>query len=334
MATNPRFPNAQEGISVGLPAPSHAYYNWFRTLNDAVNNGTISVDAANSLITALSARVDALEGGGSADDLLAALYGTNGIGVFGDITSGVEIRGPDLTAIRQSIPPGRDGDDGEDSYIPGPKGDKGDTGPAGSGGGGMTIIVQEDHYDDVWPFPGPKGDTGAAGGGGGSGYSEGTSFPGSPSNNDKYFRTDLDKLCFYDGTRWLTVAEFPVAGTQYSSPPFSSTNTGHTRYSVPSAANLYLTRVTMYLYVLTTSSGTQYWTFNLYQYTSAEAQIGGTLGTASTISQAANTIVRNDVTLNVALDSTARAFYPIFTKVSTPGNLYPAYTIWAREIIT
>ena len=324
MSVDPNLPGQHGELVTPDFRPTRWWYDWFRRVHARLVATEATATAASEAVAAIPA----------SNPTIINPSGT--IGVYGDPDTGytLEVSDEVLALGRVPGPPGRDGEDGADSYVPGPKGDKGDTGPAGSGGGGMTIIVQEDHYDDVWPFPGPKGDTGAAGGGGGSGYSEGTSFPGSPSNNDKYFRTDLDKLCFYDGTRWLTVAEFPVAGTQYSSPPFSSTNTGHTRYSVPSAANLYLTRVTMYLYVLTTSSGTQYWTFNLYQYTSAEAQIGGTLGTASTISQAANTIVRNDVTLNVALDSTARAFYPIFTKVSTPGNLYPAYTIWAREIIT
>lgn len=178
-------------------------------------------------------------------------------------------------------------------------------------------------------------DTEIAGVGGG-GIASGTSNPGSPSNNDLFYRTDLDKLIFYNGSIWLTVAEFPLPALQFDAlPPYSSTRTGPIRWNIPTGANLFLTRLACTFYVLTTSSGTQYWTLNLYQYTAAEAQIGSSLGTASTVSQAANQYIRQtDIALNVALDSTARVVYPVLTKVSTPGNLYPTMQLWAREIIT
>jgi hypothetical protein len=37
-----------------------------------------------------------------------------------------------------------------------------------------------------------------------------TTFPGSPANNDLYYRTDLDLLFFYDGTRWLSTNVFTM----------------------------------------------------------------------------------------------------------------------------
>lgn len=49
--------------------------------------------------------------------------------------------------------------------------------------------------------------TAAANGSGGGGISTGTSFPGSPSDNDLFYRTDLDMLFFYNSasTHWLSV---------------------------------------------------------------------------------------------------------------------------------
>src|SRR5690242_7883896 len=41
-------------------------------------------------------------------------------------------------------------------------------------------------------------------------YLAGSSFPGSPATNDLYYRTDRAKLYYYDGTRWLTVEEYPL----------------------------------------------------------------------------------------------------------------------------
>ena len=41
---------------------------------------------------------------------------------------------------------------------------------------------------------------------GGSHYTKGTTFPGGPSTNDEYYRTDVrgGMLFFYDGTRWVS----------------------------------------------------------------------------------------------------------------------------------
>jgi hypothetical protein len=38
----------------------------------------------------------------------------------------------------------------------------------------------------------------------------GTSFPGSPADNDLFYRTDLDMLFFYNGTRWLSEQLFTM----------------------------------------------------------------------------------------------------------------------------
>lgn len=95
MANN--LPNAFEGITPNAP-PSRAYYNFFRTLQDAIDSGTISTSTADALVAALAVRVAAVESGGTAAQLLAVMFGTNGVGVFGDIASGVEIRGPGFPA--------------------------------------------------------------------------------------------------------------------------------------------------------------------------------------------------------------------------------------------
>jgi hypothetical protein len=49
--------------------------------------------------------------------------------------------------------------------------------------------------------------------GGGGGIPSGTSFPGSPTNNDLFYRTDRDLIYFYDGTRWLTTQMFTLNHT-------------------------------------------------------------------------------------------------------------------------
>jgi hypothetical protein len=173
--------------------------------------------------------------------------------------------------------------------------------------------------------------------GSGGGISSGTSFPGSPSNNDLYYRTDLDLLCFYDsgGSRWMTVNEYTLSGTQVSLGVHSVTAVDPTTFPVPSDYNIFVTRIALSMFVLTTNSATQYWTASFSQFNSAGAAIGGVLGsTKSTISAAANTYIRYDIDVNTALDANARIIYPTFTKVSTAGNLYPAYSVLYRKIIT
>lgn len=60
---------------------------------------------------------------------------------------------------------------------------------------------------------------------GGSGISSGTSFPGSPSDNDLFYRTDRDLFYFYDGTRWLTVTLYREVMSAENAQPFSASAT-------------------------------------------------------------------------------------------------------------
>jgi hypothetical protein len=60
-------------------------------------------------------------------------------------------------------------------------------------------------FDDTTP-----GERTISSSGGGGGVSSGTSFPGSPSTDDQFYRTDRNIHYFYDGTRWLSVQQFAV----------------------------------------------------------------------------------------------------------------------------
>ncbi len=66
--------------------------------------------------------------------------------------------------------------------------------PSGGDVGQVLKKQSDDDFDYDW-----GADSGAGGG-----YDEGTGFPGSPSANDKFYRTDRNILYFYDGTRWLS----------------------------------------------------------------------------------------------------------------------------------
>lgn len=83
----------------------------------------------------------------SGDDLLAAMYGTRGVDIFGSVASGVEIRGPDLTGITaQQGPPGRDGEEVDTWPMPGIRGERGER------GGTSLVMVDADEQGEPWPM--------------------------------------------------------------------------------------------------------------------------------------------------------------------------------------
>jgi hypothetical protein len=120
------------------------WYEFLRRFQSLLDQGIVTEAQATSLTSAWGARLAALETGGTAQDLLDVLYGTNGIQVLGSLESGVEIRGPD--GSRHTVIPGPPGEPGEDSWVPGPKGDKGDKGERG------PVAWQDTEVSEPWPL--------------------------------------------------------------------------------------------------------------------------------------------------------------------------------------
>lgn len=93
-----------------------------------------------------------------------------------------------------------------------------------------------------------------------NGLGGGSAFPASPSTGALFYRTDIDFLCFYDGTRWLTVHEYEAGlevVTTTSSPVSASYVANRTDYAP------YVTRTTMATNVAATNDGSNYWTVNI-----------------------------------------------------------------------
>jgi len=101
--------------------------------------------------------------------------------------------------------------------------------------------------------------------GGGTDLHPGTSFPGSPANNDLCYRTDRDLLYFYDGTRWLTVNEYQIDAAFLGTSGISADNAGAFLFPVLSDGSIYLTKFFANTYV----SATAIWLVELYAVASA-----------------------------------------------------------------
>jgi len=168
-----------------------------------------------------------------------------------------------------------------------------------------------------------------------SGYAEGTSFPASPALNDKFYRTDLNLLCFYDGTRWLTAQEYALpSGLSEGANSFFNVSSAFTswRAAVRSDFELYLTRWAVTSRVQTTNDGSNYYTVNLdYQNAATTASL---IASFSTNADAASTIVQHDQQIDAALDASAVNIIVVISKTGTPGACHVIPALYYRLIVT
>jgi hypothetical protein len=166
-------------------------------------------------------------------------------------------------------------------------------------------------------------------------WSEGTSFPAGPATNDKFYRTDLNLLCYYDGTQWLTVQEYEVSGIVGSAVllPASVTAPGLLRWPVRQDFRLYLCRLSIQTFVGSPNTGSANWTVALIGY-NASLSVVATYATLSTSGNAADNWVGNDQIINTAVGSTVKEMQLNITKVGSPGLIYPVAGIVYRLIVT
>lgn len=163
----------------------------------------------------------------------------------------------------------------------------------------------------------------------------GTAFPASPPTSSRFFRTDLGFDCYYDGTRWLTVAEYstPLIGSD-NSVAFASRGTSgflqYGRFRIDYAP--YITRVVVATNVATTNNGTNYWTIKI-QGVNTNFTAGTDLWTFNTSADSVATWTHHDgVTTNVPAN-----YHFAVTRVDTtlaPGTITVLPTVFYRLIVT
>lgn len=167
----------------------------------------------------------------------------------------------------------------------------------------------------------------------------GSSFPASPSTGTTYFRTDIGQLCYYDGTRWLTVNEYEwttlgvTGGGVFS---FTADATYALLTSIRRDYQPYFSRVAVVAQVATTNNGSNYWTITANSHNSIYG--GGTiLKTFNTSAAAVNTWVRYEYAAG-SLDNTVPSDYGTLgygiTKSGSPGTLFLTGSVYYRLIIT
>jgi hypothetical protein len=161
----------------------------------------------------------------------------------------------------------------------------------------------------------------------------GTSFPGSPSSGDTFYRTDLNVWARYDGTRWLG-EENPIPMHNYlGSPPFSST-IEVLATSIRSDRALYLTRFAASFYCGGGVDGSNYWDVKLRRYTAGAGSVD-TMCSIRTTGQGWDKVAA-DVTSfsNNPLNTTDIVLQVYIEKTGSPNAIYLQAATFGRLVYT
>jgi hypothetical protein len=167
-----------------------------------------------------------------------------------------------------------------------------------------------------------------------SGVPEGTSFPGSPTADDLFYRTDQNRLFFYDGTRWLTLQEFDLGIGFVDVAASLSASGGTGRWPVRQELGMYLTTWHIATFINGTSSGSAFWTLELQRRDAANASNAVASFSTGTGPDTGSNWVNHDQAINAVLDASTLELQVQATKTSTPGNLICPQSIGYRLIGT
>lgn len=166
----------------------------------------------------------------------------------------------------------------------------------------------------------------------------GTAFPSSPSNNDLYYRTDLDTLFFYNGTRWLSVAQNIVSlGGTSGNTSLSATanNTNWGALDVPSGySDVWVEQI--YGVMMAASggsalSGSHKWDINF----NIGADNGGFSAWQSwTLDSGSSNVIRPQTVTVGALLGSNSVIQVACVKTGSPGNLFFSAQVRYRLVAT
>ena len=151
---------------------------------------------------------------------------------------------------------------------------------------------------------GPQGDPGADGADGGT--PEGTSFPGSPATNSRFYRTDRRIEYFYDGTRWLSTQIFILQfDAQQVNPPITASTSRFTVNPWWGVYDIYVERGVVSS-TFSTSTAANYFSFTFKRWDAAA--ITNISSTISGQNNVINTAVVQTTTINTVVTSANELF--------------------------
>lgn len=164
----------------------------------------------------------------------------------------------------------------------------------------------------------------------------GSSFPGSPGAGDRHYRTDLYAWYVYDGTRWVSEEVFYLAVAQRVTFPLAAGVATVFDATIPADFGIQFARWDIDAYVLTTNSGSHYWTL-------AGLVDDGASGRTS-IASVSTSGITHDVWRPLSTTSFsgnnyaagAKIMFSLDTSVTgTPGSIYlSGWSIAYRRIAT
>jgi hypothetical protein len=166
----------------------------------------------------------------------------------------------------------------------------------------------------------------------GSGLPSGTAFPGTPTTDDLFHRTDRDLIYRYDGTRWLCICPHELPGAQQA---FANTTTSSTvthRFPIPQEnGGFYAEKLRCVTFVGTTNTGAAFWTYTLDRRNGANTNTN--IGSFNTSADTVNNWVEHILTIGAAYaPGNALIALLTLTKTSTPGEAWAIPTLVGRYI--
>jgi len=174
------------------------------------------------------------------------------------------------------------------------------------------------------------------GGGGGDSYPEGTAFPTdpAPSTNDKFYRTDLGLLCYFDGARWLTVQEYTEAPGV--GPLTDQTGAigalSYFRFAADQEHDILVTGFRSSIFSNVLQNSTNYWSVVLQYAGSNNSQT--LMGSFNTQGMSAGTIGYRSLSPGIVVPKTAVQIRTEWTPHGSPGYINPTHRLIYRLIVT
>lgn len=161
----------------------------------------------------------------------------------------------------------------------------------------------------------------------------GASFPGSPSTDDFFYRTDLGVLCRYDGSRWLGPQQSIPFSHRNTTQPFTVNGDVVAEYRIRASRTIYLKAWAINTHVTTLCNSSNFWTVALLKASDASD-----ITTKTTASDAANTWVQQteitSFTGNPYTYAGIQGFAIQVRKTGSPGGIYLDHELLYHEVYT